>query len=815
AQKRFSRWKVEVDKAVATPANQKRIEELKKTNKQMDHRIHFYKFVELLDGVPPAKKYGFKDAFEATLQHPGWDRSNLAIRKHYMTLPHRDKGLYLKLAHGFGRLDISPKKFRPGTYRLKVRVGAVEDAPASRRFIEVGHPYSRPIAPGRMALDGAPISQHQVTGTIAKPQIIESTFELKENSPRVISVRERQPLEAKALWDAHNRLKKQNGYGHPPAIWIDWVELEGPLEAAAAPKPVRVRVEPEKHTNVFNEKEVKKIADQQARFSRWKKEVDKAVATPANQKRIEELKKKNPQMDHPIHFYKFVELLDGVPPASKFGFKDAFEATLSHTDWDRSQLAYHKHFLSLPQRDRGTYLKLVHGMGRLDFNAEKFAPGTYIFRVRAGAVDGAPAARRFIELGHPGLKRGNPAAMSFSSAPLSKHQVTGTLAHPQIIETRVEVSAAGPRIFSIRERQPDDPMALWDQHNRLKKQNGYGHPPAIWIDWMEMEGPLAESSSPSWKQRREVELHANRKVGSTYRRWYQGGYERAEKFLETGEAQRDIQDEQEARFRIREYEEMGPTYRRYLEDPLTQTGAYLSVVAPYHEEFIALPPEHPSGWLKTEHVVDSLPSGNYKLRFRIGGVKGTESARHFVELGAVPEEKQFKLLKTFQVTGSTEQPQVIEATVFLTQNSPRKFALREKRNRKGDEALFREAIAKTGVGPEPALWIDWVEWEGPLADNGWGGGAGIDWWVDESVEKDEVARARMILEQFSLRAMRDSRPSDAYLSRLLEIFQTRRKIGESFDVAIRTPMSVVLASPGFLYLHEPGSEDERRELDDR
>ena len=135
AQKRFSRWKVEVDKAVATPANQKRIEELKKTNKQMASSIHFYKFVELLDGVPPAKKYGFKDAFEATLAHPDWDRSELAIRKHYMTLPHRDKGLYLKLAHGYGRLDISPKEFRPGTYRLRVRVGAVEDAPASRRFM--------------------------------------------------------------------------------------------------------------------------------------------------------------------------------------------------------------------------------------------------------------------------------------------------------------------------------------------------------------------------------------------------------------------------------------------------------------------------------------------------------------------------------------------------------------------------------------------------------------------------------------------------------------------------------------------------------
>ena len=233
AQKRFSKWKAEVDKAVAKPVNQKRLPVLLKQNPKMENPIHFYSFVELFEGVPPAKNYGFKDAFEATLQHPDWDRSELAIRKHYMTLPHRDKGLYLKLAHGMGRLDITPKKFVPGTYRMRVRVGAVEGAPASRRFIEIGHPYSKPIAPGRMALEGAPISQHQITGTIAKPQIVESVFELKATDPKIVSVRERQPLEAKALWTAHNRLKAKNGYGHPPAIWIDWVELEGPLAAPA------------------------------------------------------------------------------------------------------------------------------------------------------------------------------------------------------------------------------------------------------------------------------------------------------------------------------------------------------------------------------------------------------------------------------------------------------------------------------------------------------------------------------------------------------------------------------------------------------
>ena len=91
-----------------------------------------------------------------------------------------------------------------------------------------------------------------------------------------------------------------------------------------------------------------------------------------------------------------------------------------------------------------------------------------------------------------------------------------------------------------------------------------------------------------------------------------------------------------------------------------------------------MPPEHPSGWRETKHVVGALPLGDYKLRFRIGAVEGTPSERHFVDLGAVPEKDQFNHLATFQITGSTDNPQTIEVPVQLTNNGPRKFALREK-----------------------------------------------------------------------------------------------------------------------------------------
>ena len=54
-----------------------------------------------------------------------------------------------------------------------------------------------------------------------------------------------------------------------------------------------------------------------------------------------------------------------------------------------------------------------------------------------------------------------------------------------------------------------------------------------------------------------------------------------------------------------------------------------------------------------------------------------------------------------------------------------------------------------------------------------------------------------------------------FIDKLVAIYETRRKAGDSFDSAIRLPLSIILASPGFLYLNEPTDVAERRQLTDR
>src|SRR5204863_2793870 len=99
---------------------------------------------------------------------------------------------------------------------------------------------------------------------------------------------------------------------------------------------------------------------------------------------------------------------------------------------------------------------------------------------------------------------------------------------------------------------------------------------------------------------------------------------------------------------------------------------------------------------------------------------------------------------------------------------------------------------KTGHGPVPAIWVDWVEIEGPLStpDS-----------APLTARAQDASGAREVIERFATRAFRGRKSEPEYLDRLVRLFETRRKAGDKFEDAIKQPLSVVLASPSFLYLN--------------
>jgi hypothetical protein len=170
-------------------------------------------------------------------------------------------------------------------------------------------------------------------------------------------------------------------------------------------------------------------------------------------------------------------------------------------------------------------------------------------------------------------------------------------------------------------------------------------------------------------------------------------------------------------------------------------------------------------------------------------------------------------MASFQVTGTAAKPQVLEIPVKITSEGPRTFSFREKVAAGSEFDTYMESQKRTGVGPDPALWIDWVEWEGPLEPARLGTGAAL---LAKALEAPlETVQVRESFEKFAQLAFRDQKPTDAYVDKLVRLFEEERKAGASHAEALKHSLSVVLASPGFLYLHEPTAEDARRSLSPR
>ncbi|MBT4275211.1 MAG: DUF1587 domain-containing protein, partial [Verrucomicrobia bacterium] len=269
------------------------------------------------------------------------------------------------------------------------------------------------------------------------------------------------------------------------------------LKNVLSKKKLNYRLEPERTVNVASAKAMRQLEEARDRFMRWKAGVDKAAAASENREIMTRILKENPNFDLSAFpsaagflFYRHAHQLIGAPDPKEFGFRDDNAATFSFQGGYSRKYAYLKHYAELPYSDRGTYLKLTWGIQRIDIlpPQAKLVPGTYRMRIRAGAVEGSPMSRRFIELGYP--QRVNNVPAGFAGHPISVHQVTGTIRQPKVIETLIEVGLHTQKEFALQEKQSANKRGLRDAYNKAKKENGHGLDPAVWIDWVELEGPL-------------------------------------------------------------------------------------------------------------------------------------------------------------------------------------------------------------------------------------------------------------------------------------------------------------------------------------
>jgi hypothetical protein len=256
-----------------------------------------------------------------------------------------------------------------------------------------------------------------------------------------------------------------------------------------------------------------------------------------------------------------------------------------------------------------------------------------------------------------------------------------------------------------------------------------------------------------------------------------------------------------------------PYHQYYLRQPALDRGAYLGTQTRH-------PAELNVNYIELLVPFD-WPVGEYVVRVRAAAAKDAPPERRFLDFGI--HARTGKVMATHQINGTLEEPQTIEIPLTLTRGNAdrpnRTLFIREKGSWDTNEEGGRkraEALKRNGIGPEVALWIDWIEIERlpnvakPIPP----GIAALGIPLEDKSPAPSAAELRAALERFSTEAFRGTPPPADYIDALQALYEVRTKAGDKPGAALKETLSVVLSSPMFLYLAEPSGGDQRRPLSD-
>lgn len=265
-----------------------------------------------------------------------------------------------------------------------------------------------------------------------------------------------------------------------------------------------------------------------------------------------------------------------------------------------------------------------------------------------------------------------------------------------------------------------------------------------------------------------------------------------------------FKDEGEMEIIFRQWDSRAELPRRYLQYPKVDTGVYLSDVA----KFVTFP--------KHTDI-----RGEYIIRVK-GGVLGQPDEMR--KVARIFDRN--RIFGTVKMAGTPDAPETVEMRV--QQPMGRSFLAPSIRENMPDHTIgttmrgYLRRLQGPGevTDPRAALWIDWMEIEGPFypgkrpifedilyAGKETGHGSPYIW---------NDGKIRELIEKFTYEAFRRRTPDPEYIERLHQHYLENRAAEVSPRNAFIEIMGIVLASPGFLFIQENETTgNEQQELTDR
>lgn len=305
---------------------------------------------------------------------------------------------------------------------------------------------------------------------------------------------------------------------------------------------------------------------------------------------------------------------------------------------------------------------------------------------------------------------------------------------------------------------------------------------------------INSTGKPAAAQKRTIhfEEDVNRKVTAAYRDTAEG-YGKVlawEKQGKPNPREVGLIDTGDVKVKRDQFHFIGLACANYMTLDHTETGVWLSEFEP-----------------KASHCLSvNLPSKNdtdiYRIRVRIGAKRDAPESRKFLQVATTPRQ-DFVPIDAFKIEGTIENPQILEFDLTFEEGQKRMVSIRERGPTSQElSASQRSNLFGGNLLPEPTLWVDYIEWEGPIPNLELAEKRGQ--LIPKRKEGGEQDRdlARRTIENFAKRAFRERSISPAFLDKLVEVFDDERKVTNSFREAIVAPLAIALSSPSFLYLAE-------------
>ncbi|MGB0373142.1 MAG: DUF1592 domain-containing protein [Opitutales bacterium] len=254
-------------------------------------------------------------------------------------------------------------------------------------------------------------------------------------------------------------------------------------------------------------------------------------------------------------------------------------------------------------------------------------------------------------------------------------------------------------------------------------------------------------------------------------------------------------DEKAAKRAMADYRRFSPQLVHYLKQRENKDGHTLMIGQYYND-------------VARSETLTPRTGGKYIVRYRLGAKNDPTAYESYVKLTGAGLRK---------VTGTVRSPETITVEVDLQpSNEPMAFSASVRDNLLKNQRWrrFGRTLGENGVGPEAHIWVDWIEFEGPYHDT-WPAYQLGEIIIPQRSAESHESYVRRVLENFARKAFRDKAPSPQYIDSLLQIYLQEGGNAGTFKRAIVEPLSIILASPSFLFLAEPRAGEEKQRITDR